>query len=94
MKIISCDPALTVPVQALTTAEVDKVDLMQFQVLNTGDIVYEPPGPPPPLFEDPSIIKVRLMCILSCVSAYVSCPCFFTHYTFLSQYKLCHIIYI
>ena len=60
MKIISCDPALTVPVQALTTAEVDKVDLMQFQVLNTGDIVYEPPGPPPPLFEDPSIIKVRL----------------------------------
>ena len=87
--------------QALTTAEVDKVDLMQFQVLNTGDIVYEPPGPPPPLFEDPSIIKVRLMCILSCVSAYVSCPCFFTHITlrlgqdtFLSQYKLCHIIYI
>ena len=46
--------------QALTTAEVDKVDLMQFQVLNTGDIVYEPPGPPPPLFEDPGIIKVRL----------------------------------
>ena len=31
-----------------------------FQVLNTGDIVYEPPGPPPPLFEDPGIIKVRL----------------------------------
>ena len=60
MIIKSCDPALTVPVQALTTAEVDKVDLMQFQVLNTGDIVYEPPGPPPPLFEDPSIIKVRL----------------------------------
>ena len=75
MKIISCDPALSVPVQALTTAEVDKVDLMQFQVLNTGDIVYEPPGPPPPLFEDPSIIKVRLMCILSCVSAI-----FYTYY--------------
>ena len=46
--------------QALTTAEVDKVDLMQFQVLNNGDIVYERDiGPPPPLFEDPSIIKVR-----------------------------------
>ena len=73
---------LSVPVQALTTAEVDKVDLMQFQVLNTGDIVYEPPGPPPPLFEDPSIIKVRLMCILFCVYASVSCPCFFYTYYF------------
>ena len=50
------------PVQAaLNTAEVDRVDLMQFQVLNTGDIVYERAdiGPPPPLFEDPNIIKVR-----------------------------------
>ena len=48
--------------QALTTAEVDKVDLMQFQVLNNGDILYDTRdiGPPPPLFEDPSIIKVRL----------------------------------
>ena len=49
------------PVQAaLNTAEVDRVDLMQFQVLNTGDIVYERAdiGPPPPLFEDPNIIKV------------------------------------
>ena len=80
MKIISCDPALSVPVQALTTAEVDKVDLMQFQVLNTGDIVYEPPGPPPPLFEDPSIIKVRPMCILSCVSACVVSLFFYTYY--------------
>ena len=51
------------PIQAaLTTAEVDKVDLMQFQVLNNGDILYDTRdiGPPPPLFEDPSIIKVRL----------------------------------
>ena len=58
--------------QALTTAEVDKVDLMQFQVLNTGDIVYEPPGPPPPLFEDPGIIKVRLqtLCLVSFVPAF------------------------
>ena len=49
------------PIQAaLNTAEVDKVDLMQFQVLNNGDIVYERDiGPPPPLFEDPAIIKVR-----------------------------------
>ena len=49
------------PIQAaLTTAEVDKVDLMQFQVLNNGDIVYERDiGPPPPLFPDPAIIKVR-----------------------------------
>ena len=61
--------------QALTTAEVDKVDLMQFQVLNTGDIVYEPPGPPPPLFEDPGIIKVRLQTPDS-VSRLI-CPAFF-----------------
>jgi len=47
------------PIQAaLNTAEVDKVDLMQFQVLNPGEIVYERDiGPPPPLFEDPSLIK-------------------------------------
>ena len=61
--------------QALTTAEVDKVDLMQFQVLNTGDIVYEPPGPPPPLFEDPGIIKVRLQ-MTDSVPALI-CPCLF-----------------
>ena len=61
--------------QALTTAEVDKVDLMQFQVLNTGDIVYEPPGPPPPLFEDPGIIKVRLQTL--CLVSFVIC--FFQH---------------
>ena len=52
------------PIQAaLTTAEVDKVDLMQFQVLNNGDIIYERDiGPPPPLFDpqDPSIIKVSV----------------------------------
>ena len=48
------------PIQAaLNTAEVDRVDLMQFQVLNSDDVVYERDiGPPPPLFEDPNIIKV------------------------------------
>ena len=48
--------------QALSTAEVDKMDLMSFSVLNPGEIVYESRdiGPPPPLFEDPAIIKVNI----------------------------------
>ena len=47
-------------IQALNTAQVDKVDLMHFQVLDNGEIVYEKDiGPPPPLFEDPSVIRVR-----------------------------------
>ena len=35
------------------------MDLMSFSVLNPGEIVYESRdiGPPPPLFEDPSIIR-------------------------------------
>ena len=81
--------------QALTTAEVDKVDLMQFQVLNTGDIVYEPPGPPPPLFEDPGIIKVRLqtLCFVSIVPAFFSTQITkrLGQDTFLSKYKMCHM---
>ena len=38
------------------------MDLMSFSVLNPGEIVYESRdiGPPPPLFEDPSIIKVNI----------------------------------
>ena len=45
----------------------DKVDLLQFQVLNNGDIVYERDiGPPPPLFEDPALIKVNICFIQSC----------------------------
>ena len=48
--------------QALSTAEVDKMDLMSFSVLNPGEIVYESRdfGQPPPLLEDPAIIKVNI----------------------------------
>ena len=49
--------------QALSTAEVDKMDLMSFSVLNPGEIVYESRdiGQPPPLFEpDPAIIKANI----------------------------------
>ena len=44
---------------ALQSAEVDKVDLMHFQVLGNGEIVYERDlqPPPPTLFEDPSILR-------------------------------------
>ena len=58
--------------QALSTAEVDKMDLMSFSVLNPGEIVYESRdiGPPPPLFEDPAIIKVNI-CSTEHIMTYV-----------------------
>jgi len=44
--------------QALESAEVGKVDLMHFQVLGNGEILYERElPPPPPLFEDPPIMR-------------------------------------
>ena len=43
---------------ALNSAEVDKVDLMHFQVLGNGEILYERElPPPPPLFEEPPIMR-------------------------------------
>ena len=46
------DPVRT----AIESAEVDKVDLMHFQVIN-GDIVYERELGPPPLFEEAGTLK-------------------------------------